>query len=305
MELKQLESYVAVVKFGSFTKAAEKLYVSQPTISTHIQMLEMELQTKLLNRHTKSLEVTAKGKELYDCASEMLATRDRLLKNWADEESKTIHLGSSTIPSTYVLPELLSQYKKENPDVQFIIHQGDSQDVIDGLINGNFQVGFVGMEVDMEGVTCVPFFEDKIVLVTAAIDKYKEVHEQYEACKDLKIICDLIRNEPMIVRESGSGSKKYAEYVLRDLEIEENELNVCASLNDSESIKNMVIGNLGIALISEKAVAKCNLAEEILVFEIPLKSSIRNLNIVYKEKEIYRPYENLFVDYVTRYYIEK
>ena len=303
MELKQLESYVAVVKYGSFTKAAEKLFVSQPTISTHIQMLEMELHTKLLNRHTKSLEVTPKGRELYDCASQMLSTRDHLLKRWSEEENKTIHLGSSTIPSTYVLPELLSNYKKDYPEVQFIIHQGDSQDVVEGLMNGNFQVGFIGMESDAEDVTCEPFYRDRIVLIAPKEERFQTLKEEYEEKNDLGILRKVITSEPVIVRESGSGSKKYADAVLDEMRISEDELHICARLNDSESIKNMVLRGLGIALISEKAVEKYVNEDILLSFEIPLESAERNLNIIYRENDIYRPYEKGFVEYVSRYYL--
>lgn len=302
MELKQLESFVAVVEYGSFTRAAEKLYISQPTISTHIQMLEMELHEKLLNRHTKSLEVTPKGQELYECASDMLGLRDRLLKNWSEEENKTIHLGSSTIPSSYILPELLPKYVEQYPDVHFVIHQGDSQGVLDGLLSGNYQVGFIGMEQDQPDLTCVPFYRDRIVLITPNSEEFQSKKEQYEADQDLNILAEMIRQEPLIVREKGSGSKRYADKVLTDLGIEEDTLNICARLNDSESIKNMVMGGMGIALISEKAVHDCCMEGKMLCFQIPLEGAERNLNMIYRKKDIYRAHEKMFVEYVTKYY---
>lgn len=302
MELKQLESYVAVVEYGSFTKAAEKLYISQPTISTHIQMLEMELHEKLLNRHTKSLEVTPKGQELYECASDMLGLRDRLLKSWSEEENKTIHLGSSTIPSSYILPELLPKYVQEYPDVHFVIHQGDSQNVLDGLLSGNYQVGFIGMEQDQDGLTCVPFYKDHIVLITPNEEAFQQRKERYEEKKDLSILVEMLRTEPLIVREKGSGSKRYADKVLKDLGIEEDSLNICARLNDSESIKNMVMGGMGIALISEKAVHNSCNEGKMLCFEIPLEGAERNLNLIYRKKDIYRTHEKMFVEYVIKYY---
>ena len=66
MEFKQLESFTAVVRLGSFTRAAEQLYISQPTISTHIRMLEEEFNTRLILRTTKSIDVTAEGRKLYE-----------------------------------------------------------------------------------------------------------------------------------------------------------------------------------------------------------------------------------------------
>ena len=84
MELKQLQSFCAVVEYRSFTKAAEKLYISQPTISTHIRQLEEELQTLLLIRTTKSLNITPRGMELYECAGHMLSLQNNLKKHWSE-----------------------------------------------------------------------------------------------------------------------------------------------------------------------------------------------------------------------------
>ena len=99
MEIKQLESFAAVVRLGSFTRAAEELYISQPTVSTHIRTLEEELNTRLILRTTKSIEVTAAGKKVYDDAVSILQLRDRMLQESAGGAKRIIHLGASTIPS--------------------------------------------------------------------------------------------------------------------------------------------------------------------------------------------------------------
>ena len=85
MESKMLRSFIAVVDSGSFTKAAEKTYTSQPTVSAHIKALEEELGVQLIARDTKNLRVTQKGKELYDCACQMLALQQNMLERWAGE----------------------------------------------------------------------------------------------------------------------------------------------------------------------------------------------------------------------------
>ena len=104
MELKQLECFAAVVKYGSFTVAAQHLYLSQPTVSAHVRTLEEELGRRLLIRTTKSLEVTPKGREVYDCAVKMLSLQTRIRRACAPDEEHIIRLGASTIPSAYILP---------------------------------------------------------------------------------------------------------------------------------------------------------------------------------------------------------
>ena len=110
MESKMLRSFIAVVDSGSFTKAAEKTYTSQPTVSAHIKALEEELGVQLIARDTKNLRVTQKGKELYDCACQMLALQQNMLDKWAGEEQNGIRIGVSTIPSAYILPALLEGF---------------------------------------------------------------------------------------------------------------------------------------------------------------------------------------------------
>ncbi|MBQ1579673.1 MAG: LysR family transcriptional regulator, partial [Firmicutes bacterium] len=144
MESKMLRSFIAVVDSGSFTKAAEKTYTSQPTVSAHIKALEEELGVQLIARDTKNLRVTQKGKELYDCACQMLALQQNMLDKWAGEEQNGIRIGVSTIPSAYILPALLEGFCKEHPDVPVSIHQSDSEAIEEAVEKGTFDLGFVG-----------------------------------------------------------------------------------------------------------------------------------------------------------------
>ena len=110
MEFKQLEAFVAVVDYGSFSEAARRLYLTQPTISAHIRSLEDELHMKLIIRTTKKTTITAKGYQLYDSAVRMLEIRNNLLENFTGAHKHMIDLAASTIPSSYLLPELLAAF---------------------------------------------------------------------------------------------------------------------------------------------------------------------------------------------------
>ena len=125
MEFKQLEAFVAVVDYGSFSEAARRLYLTQPTISAHIRSLEDELHMKLIIRTTKKTTITAKGYQLYDSAVRMLEIRNNLLENFTGAHKHMIDLAASTIPSSYLLPELLAAFGKTHPDVYFHSIQSD------------------------------------------------------------------------------------------------------------------------------------------------------------------------------------
>lgn len=96
MEFRQLESFCAVVRYQSFTKAAEKLYISQPTISTHIRMLEQEFNSRLIIRTTKNIEITPHGKELFACAQKIFTLKNDLIQKWSEENKKIIRIMASS-----------------------------------------------------------------------------------------------------------------------------------------------------------------------------------------------------------------
>ena len=274
MELKQLRSFAAVVRYGSFTRAAENTYLSQPTISTHIRALEEELNTQLLLRDTKNLQVTPRGQELYECACRMLELQDNLLQRWRQSDQHIIQLGASTIPSAYILPEVLPLYGKENPGSYFVVHQSDSRQVIDGVAGGLFDVGMSGMPCQDETIRCEPFFRDRMVLITPVSRRFLAMQSQGE-----QALPELLR-EPIILRETGSGSQKSADRFLAQMGLRENELRVTARVNDQESIKNLVSGGLGVSIVSEKAVRDFVAEKRLLAFPLPPGSAERNLYLL-------------------------
>lgn len=299
MEFKQLQSFAAVVKYQSFTKAAEHLFLSQPTISNHICQLEEELNKRLILRTTKSVELTPKGQEVYEYVSRILELKDRMMESCSQNRQKIIHLGASTIPSAYILPELLSEFGKRSPDTYFSIHQSDSEGVVKGLNEGLFDIGLIGMKVEEEGIECIPFCQDQMILITPVNEHFLDLKSQNT------ISVRELLNEPIIMRELGSGSKKTADRFLEEMNIAESELNIIARINDQEAIKNMVAKGLGISIISEMA-AKNFLSEKLILgFSLSEYSSGRSLYLIYKKDYILQPYIHAFLHFLKETYREK
>ena len=129
--IQTIRAFVAVVDYKSFSEAAKHLYLTQPTISSHIQALEKELNSRLLIRTTKQMKVTDRGMQLYECAVHMLNMRNQITDEFVGNKWKLIDVSASTIPSSYLLPELLSEFSKIQPDIHFHIWQSDSADAIE------------------------------------------------------------------------------------------------------------------------------------------------------------------------------
>jgi DNA-binding transcriptional LysR family regulator len=307
MEIKQLQSFVEVVRQGSFTRAAEVLYISQPTISTHIRQLEDELHTRFLLRTTKSIEVTPKGQELYEYALNILELTDRIRQRCSQEDERIIHLGASTIPSAYILPEVLPVFGRRSPEIYFVIHQGDSQEVVDGLLDNVFDLGLIGMQVDSDALEIIPFHRDHMVLITPVNERFLALKQRYPSCEassaasSNELLAELLQ-EPIILREKGSGSKKSVDLFFESIGVVEENLHITARINDQEAIKNLVAGGLGISIISEKAAQNFLLEKRLLAFPLPDSTSARSLYLAYRKDYILKPYVQDFIQFLRGFY---
>ena len=295
MEFKQLESYIAIVKYKNLTTAAESLGISQPTISIHLKNLEEELHTRLIIRTAKNFEVTQRGQEFFVCAQNILKLRDDLVNSWNGREAEIIRMGVSTIPSAYILPEVLPAFGKEHENVYFSIDQMDSQKVIDEVHKGTYDLGLVGMKTEDELLAFEQFYRDRLVVITPVKEKFLRMKEQTE------MSVEILFQEPMILREEGSGSGKSAGRYLEKMGIKEEKLHVAARINDQESIKNLVAGGLGISIVSEKAVKDYVESRRLLQFSLPEEFSGREFYIVYQKNYILKECAEEFVKFLKSY----
>ena len=294
MDFKQLQSFVTVVQEESFTQAAGRLFVSQSTVSTHIHQLESELNTKLILRTTKSLQITPKGRELYEYALNILELKERMVQACSIESQRIIHLGASTIPSAYILPRLLADFGKLHQDIYFIIHQSDSQGIINGLKDGLFNLGFIGMSCEDSDFCCQPFCHDRMVVITPVNEHFLRYKQQKE-----NVLPELLR-EPLILREKGSGSKKMADNFLAHSGISKDELQIIARVNDQETIKNLVASGMGISIISEKAAHNFLQEKCLLAFELPQAFSERSLYLIYRKNYLLPSYVKEFLNFISQ-----
>ena len=296
MELKHLLSYASVVRLGSFSRAAEELYIAQPTISLHVRQLEEELQTRLLVRTTKSLEVTPKGREVYEYAVSILQLKNRITENCSRAERKILRLGASTIPSAYILPEVLPAYVRLHPATYFTIEQGDSRSVAEKAAEGVIDFGLIGMKPASPELAAEPFCEDTVVIITPVQEPFLTMKENRSAT------LQKLFEEPVILREEGSGSLKAADTFLANAGFSGKDLHVAARTNDPEAIKNLVVQGLGISMISSRAAEDYVRENRLLRFDFPEISGRRLFYIVTKKHAVLPECAKDFLRYLRQYY---
>ena len=299
MEFKQLEAFVAVVDYGSFSEAARKLYLTQPTISAHVRSLEEELHTKLIIRTTKKTTITTKGYQLYDSAVRMLEIRNNLLENFTGVQKHMIDLAASTIPSSYLLPEILAAYGKTHPDTYFHSIQTDSAESINRVLDGTVDLALVGQNTRDESCVFLPFCYDELVLATPVTDRYLSL---YSHLPDEPVSFRDFAKDPIIIREKGSGTKKEMDLFLEKNGIIPGNLNVVARMNDLESIKKSIVNGLGISILSSRSVTDLQKTKQILVFPLGEPTHKRSFYIVYSKNRILKPHVRQFIRFVQDFY---
>ena len=300
MEFKQLEAFVAVVDYGSFSEAARRLYLTQPTISAHIRSLEDELHMKLIIRTTKKTTITAKGYQLYDSAVRMLEIRNNLLENFTGAHKHMIDLAASTIPSSYLLPELLAEFSKIQPDIHFHIWQSDSADAIEKVIQGSVDFGLTGSVTDAENCCFSPFCTDSLVLAAPVTPEYLELADTLK--KDEPVTLQHFLSHPFILRANGSGTRKEIDLFLERHQISLSELNIVARMNDLESIKKSIASGLGISILSARSVKDMERTHQLLTFPLENAAQVRTFYIVYNKNRILKPYVKQFLKFVEHFY---
>ena len=246
MDTRQLRIFTAVYKTRSFTKAAEELYTSQPTISEHMRNLEDHLGCKLFDRLGRSIMPTPQAELLYPKATEILNEIDKISKMLASVSnvvSGELLIGASTIPGAYILPQYASAFKKRYPGISFQITISDSAQIIKQITDNQLYMGFVGVRIPSKKVEYTSFAEDELVLA---------VHHSSNLPDEISP-ADLIKLN-FLLRESGSGTGKNIEIFLSQHNISTNELRVSAVLGSSTAIKEAIKSDLGVSIISRLAI---------------------------------------------------
>lgn len=297
MEFKQLEAFVAVVDYGSFSEAARKLYLTQPTISAHIRSLEEELHARLIIRTTKKLTITTKGYQLYDSAFRILDIRNNLLENFTASRKQIIDLAASTIPSSYLLPELLAGFGRMYPDVYFHPWQTDSSGAINRVLDGTVDLALTGQNTGDDSCVFIPFCQDNMVIATPVNDHYLNLKQ-----KEQPVVFQDFIKDPVIIREKGSGTKKEMDIFLENAGIEPSSLNVVARMNDLESIKKSIVNGLGFSILSARSVVDLQKTKQILLFPLEESAHKRSFYIVYSKNRILKSHVRQFIHYVKEYY---
>ena len=294
MDFKQIEAFVNVIKYKSFSKAAEATFLTQPTISTHISSLEKELGVTLIDRLGKESRPTKQGRAFYNYAINLINTRERAIAamgNFGKEISGEISIKTSSIPGQYIVPRLVADFHREYPEVTFSIEQSDSEMVWNDIADNMGEIGFTG-EYQNNGLKYELLFKEPSVLITPNNEKFARLR----ASSDVISLNEII-NEPFVWREEGSATRRTFEGKLI-ASGKPGKVKAVATVNSLEAAKQCVKNGLGITILSRAVVENDNNREDYLVFHIDDLELEREFYMVYNKNTTLPPAAVKFKEFV-------
>jgi DNA-binding transcriptional LysR family regulator len=247
VDLHQIEIFCTLIRLRSFSRAAEALFLTQPTVSGHIKNLETDLNVKLLDRLGKRVVPTEAGEVLYRHGQKLLALRDQArqeIEGISGTISGLLKIGGSTIPGAYVLPATIGSFKKKYPSASFQLHIDDTAKVAEAVASGDLHIGVVGARVTDSRLETRPFLKDELVIAVPAGHRW---------ARRKAVTIGELAGEPFIVRESGSGTRRIMEERIGKAGISLADLNTVAVVGSSDAVRQAVKAGLGISILSMRA----------------------------------------------------
>lgn len=290
--LKQLEAFAAVVETQSFSAAAEKLYLTQSTVSSHVRLLEEALGVGLLSRESKrTVKLTPEGARIYNYAKTILEDCGKLSADFDAEGRADILLASSSLPAQRLVPGLVAAFMKAYPGYTCVIRDGDSEEVQQMLLDGEAEIGFTGSSDYRSALRYEKLAEDRLILAAPNTPYYRSLKEQGLYGRDLL-------NEPVITRETGSATQKLADNYLSSLP-EPVSLKVVARVSSLDTMRDMLLRGAGTAILSEGSVHGQIEAGTLLAFELEPEPVKRNIYLACRKKGLMSRGAAAFLRFVT------
>lgn len=251
--LDQLRILKAIAAEGSFKRAADSLYVSQPAVSLQVQNLERQLDVPLFDRGGRRAQLTEAGHLLLNYGDRILSLCEetcRAIEDLQNLQGGTLIVGASQTTGTYLLPRMLGLFRQKYPDVAVQLHVHSTRRTAWSVANGQIDLAIIGGEIPPElqdSLEVVPYAEDEMALILPMFHPFTRLPV---------IEKDDLYKLQFIALDSQSTIRKVIDQVLTRCGIETRRLKIEMELNTIEAIKNAVQAGLGAAFVSISAIEK-------------------------------------------------
>jgi LysR family transcriptional regulator, transcriptional activator of the cysJI operon len=243
----RLKVFRSVAEHLNFRKASEHLFLTQPAVTLQIKALENDLGVRLFDRSANRVALTPQGSVLLRYArkiSALAAQAEHELGAEGGQFSGELSLGVSTTIAQYVLPRLIGAFLDEHPRVQLGLRSGNTEQVVELVLDGNVTIGLIEGPARERGVHTEPFMRDELVLIVPPNSDPSHFSAQQ------------LLSSSLLMREQGSGSRHVVEAALEKSGLKLKSFKSVMDLDSTEAIKSAVEAGLGVGFVSRWAISK-------------------------------------------------
>lgn len=279
--LQQLRILKAIATEKNFTRAAEVLYISQPSLSKQIKMLEKNIGITLINRKNNKISLTENGKVFLQYSERILALCEescRALIDLKNGERGNLKIGASKTIGAYIMPQIFSLFTQNYPQINLKIQVNSTPIIINNILKREIDIAMVGGEIPnklRKNLTVKYFIKDEINLIISTIHPF---------AKKKKINKEDLYYLNFITFNSTSTIQKFIDNILIQNQIETKQLKVIMQLNSVEGVKTAVSLGLGAAFVSSLAIEKELELKTIEILTIKDIKITRSLSVISNSK---------------------
>jgi DNA-binding transcriptional LysR family regulator len=281
MDIDRLKVFIDAAQTLSFSKTAQQLHVTQPTVSKYIRDLEKSLSVRLFERSGAGLSLTEAGRALLPAAHHLLIECNKfqdLAKSLESEVSGRIRIACTTASGKYILPQLAARFRNLHPLVQMSILSCTQEGAIERMLEEDADLGVVSYEITSDRLECQHFFTDQIILIVPS--NHPWVDRSY-------IELGEILDEPLILRESTSGTRRSLLTELARHDIKLDDLSIFLEVGNAEAIVSTVASEVGVSFVSR--MSAISFLDDHLVLEVPIQGVTLQRGIFMARRSIDTP----------------
>lgn len=296
MDLWQLNIFCKVVELKSFSKAGTTIHLSQPTVSSHIKDLEEHFDCRLIDRLGKEALPTKSGQLLYKYAKKLLSLRDETETALAQFKGQTkghLVIGASTIPGGYILPQVIGSFIKRFPEVTLSLEISDSEKIVSDILEGSIELGVVGAVYSHKHLAQGALIKDRMRLI---------IHKDHKWNSQGSITPSMLKDEPYIAREPGSGTFKSLKNSLKESGIDPAHLKVVATMGNTAAVCQGIKSGLGVSVLSTNAVEDDLKRGTLKALDIEGVDLSRHFYLTTHKSRTLSPLSDTFMNFLKTYF---
>lgn len=305
---KNKEYVLAIVEEKGFTKAAERLFVSQPSLSSSIKRIEEKIGSPIFDRSSTPVALTEVGKEYVRYALE-IEEKEKDFSRYVSDHTNlltgTIKLGGSSFFSSFVLPDMISEFNKKHPNIKFEIFEDSTKNLMNKLSMGSLDLVIDNAIPDDENILSNIYTSERILLavpkkfeINEKLTKYRMIAEDIKKDEHLKsalsVELDRFKDELFVLLNHENDTGKRAEKLFRKYEISPK---VIFHLDQQVTAYNLSCTGMGISFVSDTLVKRIGASPDVYYYKLPDKSTVRNIYFYQKKNHYLSLSARKFIEY--------